>query len=83
MLPLACRIADAAEAAGVSRSTIYEEIRQGRLPAIKIGRATRIRFRDLKSWLESRPVFKAQEVLSSTEIGSPTRVTSETVSGAG
>ena len=58
MTQLAWRIADAAKAAGVSRSTLYDEIRQGRLQAIKIGRATRIRCGDLQAWLGSRPLIK-------------------------
>jgi excisionase family DNA binding protein len=58
MNQLALPITDAAKAAGVGRSKVFEEIRDGRLRAVKIGRSTRIRIEDLRSWLDSRPVIQ-------------------------
>jgi excisionase family DNA binding protein len=37
---------------GLGRSTIYELLRSGELPAVHIGRATRIPARDLHRWIE-------------------------------
>jgi excisionase family DNA binding protein len=39
---------------GLGRSTIYELLRAGELPAVHIGRATRIPARDLHRWIEQR-----------------------------
>jgi excisionase family DNA binding protein len=36
--PIAYSVAEAAEALGVSRDTIYDELRTGRLASIKLGR---------------------------------------------
>ncbi len=36
-----------------SRATVYRENKAGRLPFVKIGRATRIRESDAKAWRES------------------------------
>lgn len=40
----------------VSRSTIYRENKAGRLPFVKIGRATRIRESDATKWREQLEV---------------------------
>ena len=52
---LAVNIVEAAQAAGVSRSTLYDEIRRGRLQVRKIGRRTVVSIQELKSWLEAKP----------------------------
>jgi excisionase family DNA binding protein len=52
---LAYTIEQAAEAAGVGRSTIYEEIRDKRLTARKLRRRTIITGDDLLTWLQSLP----------------------------
>ena len=54
-VPLALGIFEAARAAGVSRSTIFEEIKVGRLKARKAGRRTLILHEDLAAWLASLP----------------------------
>ena len=50
---LAYRPDDAAKAVGVGRTTIFEEIRAGRLRAKKVGRATIIAESDLRAWLDA------------------------------
>lgn len=51
---LALRPAEAAEALGVCRTTIYRMMETGEIPSIKIGRAKRILVEDLKAWRGSR-----------------------------
>jgi excisionase family DNA binding protein len=57
--PLALGILDAARAAGVGRSTIYENINSGALKARKAGRRTLILRADLQAWLDSFPAVNA------------------------
>jgi excisionase family DNA binding protein len=57
MVQLGLGIDDAAEAANVGRSTIYEEIGRGNLRAVKVGRRSIILVEDLRKWLESRPAI--------------------------
>ncbi len=45
---------DVAALMGVKRSTIYELARTGRLPYVKIGRATRFLRTDLERWLDQQ-----------------------------
>lgn len=47
-------IARVAEYLGVSERTIYNRVRAGELPAIKVGRLWRVRACDLESWLGAR-----------------------------
>lgn len=49
--PLAYCIEDAANALGVGRTLIFRLIRDGQLPAVKIGRRTLIALSDLDSFL--------------------------------
>jgi excisionase family DNA binding protein len=56
MTQLALTIIEVAKAVSVGRSKVFEEIREGRLKAIKVGRSTRVSLGDLQAWLESRPV---------------------------
>lgn len=44
---------DAAKALKLSRSTIYELIATGNLESIKVGRARRIRWTDLQTYVNS------------------------------
>lgn len=55
MEPLALTVAQAAELARICRSAIYQDIRAGRLRAVKRGRSTRILMEDLKAYLASFP----------------------------
>jgi excisionase family DNA binding protein len=59
---LAYTIEQAAEAAGVGRSTIYEEIRDKRLTARKLRRRTIITGDDLLTWLQSLPKVTGEDV---------------------
>jgi excisionase family DNA binding protein len=51
-------IVDAARTANVGRSTVYEEIKAGRLVARKLGRRTIILERDLQASLSTLPTLK-------------------------
>ncbi len=52
---LAYSIADLAHVAGVGRSFIYEEIRQGRLKVKKAGRRTLVLQSEATHWLDALP----------------------------
>lgn len=52
---LAFGIVEAAQAAGIGRSTVFEEINAGRLKARKAGRRTLILRDDLAAWLANLP----------------------------
>ena len=52
---LALGIIEAARAAGVGRSTVFDEINAGRLKARKAGRRTLILREDLQAWLAALP----------------------------
>ncbi len=54
----ALTIAEAKARAGCGRSTIYEEIKAGRLPARKLGRRTLILATDFSEWLANLPLAK-------------------------
>lgn len=58
-VPLAYRIEDAAAAIGISRSTLFEYIKDGRIPSRKIGASTVIRHRDLEAFLDAAPFSAA------------------------
>jgi hypothetical protein len=61
MQPLAFSVRAAGEAAGVGRSSLYEQIRVGELQARKRGRRTVILRKDLEAWLDRLPpVRRAQ-----------------------
>jgi excisionase family DNA binding protein len=55
MEPLALTVAQAAKLAELSRSAIYQDIRAGRLRAVKRGRSTRILMEDIRAYLASLP----------------------------
>ncbi len=55
MAPLAYPIGDAERAAGVGKTTLFEAIRKGELPARKLGKKTLILATDLHAWLERLP----------------------------
>lgn len=51
--PLAYRVDDAARASGISRASLYEEIKAGRLKSLKACGRRLILAADLKAFLES------------------------------
>jgi excisionase family DNA binding protein len=53
--PLALSIKDTARLTGLSRTTIYELIAEGRLDAFKIGAATRITTASIKALIATAP----------------------------
>jgi excisionase family DNA binding protein len=53
---LAYTIAEAVAASGLGRTTIYELIKQGELPRVKVGGRTLIRAQDLAAMLERKLV---------------------------
>ena len=57
----AVSIEEAAEASGLGRSKLYEEIRDGRLIARKAGRRTLILMTDLKAWLTAFPAVSQKQ----------------------
>ena len=54
--PLALTIPQAATAAAVGRTTIYEALKSGDLRAVKRGRRTLVLLADLRAWLSPRRV---------------------------
>jgi excisionase family DNA binding protein len=48
------RIPEVARTLGIARSLAYEMARDGRLPAIRIGKAVRVPRRQLEAWIEQR-----------------------------
>jgi len=52
---VAFTIDEVAKAAGIGRTTVFEEIRHGRLVARKMGRRTIIMAVDRDAWLKSLP----------------------------
>lgn len=57
--PLAYRPKDAATMLGISRSTVYQLIADGHLPARKLGATTVIRRCDLEAFLDAAPFSAA------------------------
>lgn len=48
------RVEEAAEALGLGRSKLYQLIQAGEIPAVKIGRSTRVPVRGLTEWAEAQ-----------------------------
>ncbi len=46
-------VTEAAALAGISRTFIYERIRTGELPTVKLGKRRLVRVEALRRWLES------------------------------
>lgn len=54
-------IDEAAEAAGISRTKLFAEIRDGHIVARKLGRRTLIERTELDRWLAALPTTKAPQ----------------------
>jgi excisionase family DNA binding protein len=61
--PIAVAIEDAARIVGVSRTRIFEAIRNSELSARKAGRSTIIEVDELKRWVQSLPL-KRRDLIS-------------------
>ena len=59
--PLAHHVYKAAELAGVSRATLYQEIKSGRLRTFKVGARRLISSDALRDWIRDREVETGQE----------------------
>lgn len=57
MSPIAQSIDNFCERYGISRSQAYEEIRSGRLKAVKLGRRTLVPEEAGQAWLKSLPAL--------------------------
>jgi excisionase family DNA binding protein len=51
--PIACTLANATKATGLSRSTLYNLISAGKLPRIKVGKRTLLKISDIEALLEN------------------------------
>ena len=56
--PITVTIPGAVKATGMSRSSIYEAMKRGDLPAKKAGRRTLISVTDLEAYIASLPTFR-------------------------
>lgn len=56
--PIAVTIPDAVKATGMSRTWIYEALKNGNLTAIKAGRRTLIPYSQLEAYLAKLPVYE-------------------------
>jgi excisionase family DNA binding protein len=54
-LKLALGVVEAAKAAGVGRTTLFEAIRKGQIVAKKVGRRTIITTEELDAWIKALP----------------------------
>jgi excisionase family DNA binding protein len=52
-------IPEATQYSGMSRSSIYEAMRRGKLSARKSGRRTLISFAELETYLDNLPAYQA------------------------
>ena len=59
--PLAFDIDSATKATNTGRTTLFNEIKEGRLKARKVGRKTIITRDDLRSWLNGLPARAVRE----------------------
>lgn len=59
--PLAVSPAQAARLAGIGRTRLYEAIRSGELPSLKLGARRLIRIVDLEAWLDRHADRRADE----------------------
>jgi excisionase family DNA binding protein len=57
--PISLTIHDAVRLSGISRTAIYEALKQGRLSAVKCGKRTLISYSSLSSFLASLPTYRA------------------------
>jgi excisionase family DNA binding protein len=63
MEQLAVTIDEAAGLGGPRRAKLYQEIKAGRLRAVKVGRGTRILLSDFQAYLTALPPIKPRSVM--------------------
>jgi excisionase family DNA binding protein len=56
------RVGELAGLLQVSAGTVYRLIREGRLPAVRVGGQWRFRREDCEGWLDGRPCVQEAEV---------------------
>ncbi|MDP2183765.1 MAG: helix-turn-helix domain-containing protein [Actinomycetota bacterium] len=66
-------IARVAEYLGVTERTVYNKVRGGDLPAVKVGRLWRVRPSDLEAWLSSRATAASPATFARESTASPSR----------
>lgn len=49
---------DAASVLGISRSGLYREMREGRLPSVKVGRRRMVTVEAIEAWLAALPAAR-------------------------
>lgn len=57
--PIAVTIPEAVKVTGLSRSRLYEALKDGTITARKAGRRTLIAYAELEAYLASLPTFRA------------------------
>jgi hypothetical protein len=60
----AMSVNDFAVWAGIGRTTAWKEIREGRLPAVKVCTRTIVTFDDAQQWLATRPPVVTRQALN-------------------
>lgn len=58
---LLLRPMEAAEALGIGRSRIYEMLREGQLPVVRLGKSVRIPADRLRDWIDANTVEPTQD----------------------
>jgi excisionase family DNA binding protein len=66
LAPLAYTIKDAVKLTGMSRTRLYEELKNGRLVAKKVGRSTLIPHESLEAWLDNLETYPASKQSQNT-----------------
>ncbi len=61
--PIALTITDAIKQTGLSRTRLYEAMKEGAIVAKKAGRRTLIAYADLETYLASLPFYQAGRAL--------------------
>lgn len=57
--PISLTIPDAVRTSGISRTAIYEALKNGRITAVKCGKRTLISYESLSRYLANLPTYRA------------------------
>jgi excisionase family DNA binding protein len=60
MTPITVTIPEAVKASGMSRTRLYDALKNGKISARKAGRRTLISFSDLQAYLASLPAYRSE-----------------------